>query len=190
MKMIRPQSEVLRRCHKGCSAAECRNHAFSLLEVLIALAVLGVGMLGVAVLLTGSMSNMRSSRGSATGNAILQRAIEQAQRQPWTTFTVDEADWAAPPWYVTQNATHCSGACPPGQVIIATRQDLGSGVSEVVQDVYQVEWKHVIGADGSTAGVPANIVRVDLRVTWQDRGRSVNQNREMYTTFYKFNWDQ
>lgn len=156
----------------------------------MALAILGIGMLSVAMMLTSSMSSMRSSRGSTTAIAILQQVIEQGQRQPWVTFNIPEASWADPAWFVTQNQTQCSGACPPGQVIVATRQDTGGGEMEIVQDIYQVEWKHVVGANGSPTGIPANVVRVDLRVTWQDRGRPVGGNREMHTTFYKYNWDQ
>lgn len=187
MKKMQGRTDDFECCDVGRRMATRRVRGFSLLEVLIALAVLGIGMLGVAMLLTGSMSSMRSSRGSATGNAILQRASEQAQRQPWATFLAAQNSWTAPLWYVTQNATQCGGNCPPGQVIVATRQ---STATEIVQDVYQVEWKSVVGADGAASGIPSNVVRVDLRVTWQDRGSSVNVNREMYTTFYKFNWDQ
>lgn len=167
-----------------------RQRGFSLLEVLIALAVMGIGMLGVAMLLTRSMSNMRSSRGSSTGNAIIQQVTEQAQRQPWATFNTAVTNWTAPTWYVTENQAACGGGCPAGQVVVTTRQHVGGSSQTIVQDVYQVSWKNVIGSATSSEGVPANVVRVDLRVQWTDRGRAVAQNREMYATFYKYNWDQ
>lgn len=166
------------------------RRGFSLLEVLIALAVMGVGMLGVAMLLTRSMSNMRSSRGSSTGNMILQQVIEQAQRQPWETFKDKKDNWEAPVWYTTTNAYVCGGVCPAGQVPITTQQSVGGTWQVVVQDVYQVEWKSVVGEASSSEGIPENMARIDLRLRWTDRGRATNQDREMYTTVYKYNWDE
>ena len=95
-----------------------------------------------------------------------------------------------PPWFVTENTTVCSGPCPPGQVITLIQQELEGSTVEVVQDTYQVQWKSIVGAEGSPKGVPPNVVRVDLRMTWQDSGSAVGGNRVMTTTFYKYNWDQ
>ncbi len=127
----------------------CRPRAsrgFSLIEVMIAFTILGVGLLAVAGAQVKAIQGTQSGRHLTQGAIIAQTQIEQLVRSRWTTPVV--AGWTAP---ITQ----------------ATLVDDGNGVS--AEQNYTVVWRFV-------DLVPNETRTIDVRVTWTEpdgRNRSL-----------------
>lgn len=112
---------------------------FTLVEVMIALAVLGFGLLAMALMQLTAMSGARSGRHTTQAAVIARDQMESFQRLAWTSPQLaPTAGWTTP-------------------VTITSTPDGGAGVEQS----YAVAWR--------ITNVDANWIRnIDVRVTWNE----------------------
>ena len=128
---------------------------FSLLEVTIALAVLGVGLLAMLVLQVYSLQDGSRGRHTTAAAMIGRDQLERIQRMPFSSADLAVVGWTTPPWLG-------NGADPsldPGEVPVRVAQP-GATATE---KVYTVWYRVIADAGGNTS-----LRNVDLEVTWEE----------------------
>lgn len=86
------------------SAAKRNLTGFTLIEVLIAVALLGVGILGSAVMFSSTFKSMRSDKNEAVALNLAQEGLSMIE-------TVRDENWLK-----TSGCDGTSGACPDGRI--------------------------------------------------------------------------
>jgi prepilin-type N-terminal cleavage/methylation domain-containing protein len=127
-------------------ARHLRDGGFSLIEVMIAFTILGVGLLAVAGAQVSSIQGSQSGRHLTQAAIVAQTQIEQLNRSSWTTLV--PAGWTVP-------------------VPIMTLVEDGNGGS--TEQIYNVSWQFLDVFVGETRSI-------DVRVNWAEpngRNRSV-----------------
>jgi prepilin-type N-terminal cleavage/methylation domain-containing protein len=122
------------------------NGGFSLIEVMIAFTILGVGLLAVAGAQVSSIQGSQSGRHLTQAAIVAQTQIEQLNRSSWTTLV--PAGWTVP-------------------VAMTTLVDDGNGGA--IEQTYNVSWQFLDVFAGETRSI-------DVRVNWTEsngRNRSV-----------------
>lgn len=132
---------------------------FSLLEILIALAILGFGLLGLAAMQLHAMREGSTSRYSSDAARIARDQMEQIQRMPFATVgAAAGAGFQAPPWI------NVAGFAPgqlPVQIQTAPAAPPGAGLVQV----YNVAW------NVNTVPGDPNLLSVDVEVSWTEINR-------------------
>ncbi|CAG0995059.1 hypothetical protein MYXO_02632 [Myxococcaceae bacterium] len=132
-----------------------RKDAFTMLEVVIAMAILGFGLLAVALMQLQAMNGGRAGRHSTQAAVIARDQMETFQRVPFGSATLAQTVGWSPP--ITVNA----------------QPDGGAGG---VEQAYAVSWR--------VTDVDANWVKdVDVRVTWDEpsfQGRTLTLSSTRY----------
>ena len=135
-------------------ALRARPEGFTLLEIMIALAILGFGLLAMAAMQITAMSGGRAGRHTTQAAVVARDQMETFQRVKWTSAQLaPTAGWSAP---ITVNNT------PDG----------GAGAEQS----YAVSWR-ITNVD------PSWIKNVDVRVTWNERnfaGRTLTISSTRY----------
>jgi len=119
---------------------------FTLIEIMIALGVFGVGMLALAAMQLHAMRGGSGGRHSTQAAAIAESQMEVLQRLRWTDLTVTGAAFTTP--------------------VARTNLVQGPGATEMT---YLVDWRVANVTTGWTRAI-------DVRVTWDEPkrpGRSV-----------------
>jgi type IV pilus assembly protein PilV len=119
---------------------------FSLIEVMIAFTILGVGLLAVAGAQVSSIQGSQNGRHLTQAAIVAQTQIEQLNRSNWNNLV--PAGWTAP-------------------VAIMTLVEDGNGGS--TEQTYNVSWQFLDVFAGETRSI-------DVRVNWSEpngRNRSV-----------------
>ena len=120
-------------------ALRARPEGFTLLEIMIALAILGFGLLAMAAMQITAMSGGRAGRHTSQAAVVARDQMETFQRVAWNSAQLTATvGWSAP---ITVNNT------PDG----------GAGAEQS----YAVSWR-VTNVD------PNWIKNVDVRVTWSE----------------------
>lgn len=138
------------------SRPEPARGGFTLVEVVIALAVFAVGMLALSAMQLHAMRGESSGRHATRAAAIAESRMEQLQRLTWPQIA-PTAGWSAP----------------------LTRTTTVQGDPDQVEQTYTLDWR----ITDVTAGLTRSL---DVRVTWDERERpnrsvvlsSVRFNRE------------
>lgn len=115
--------------------------AFTLLEVMIAMAILAIGLLQVAAMQLQAMGAGRSGRHTSAADHIAQAQMEQLQRTRWTNLAVTA--WTA-------------------GTVVNTNVQGPNGT--LVEQAYTVSWR-------ITDVVATMTRSVDVRVTWNEPNR-------------------
>jgi len=135
-------------------ALRARPEGFTLLEIMIALAILGFGLLAMAAMQITAMSGGRAGRHTSQAAVVARDQMETFQRVKWTSAQLAATvGWSAP---ITVNNT------PDG----------GAGAEQS----YAVSWR-ITNVD------PSWIKNVDVRVTWNERnfaGRTLTISSTRY----------
>jgi len=76
-------------------AGRSRRAGFSLIEVMVAMAILGVGLLAIAGAQLHAMQGGRSGRHTSTASLLAQAKMEELQRARWTS--IPAAAWQTTP---------------------------------------------------------------------------------------------
>lgn len=120
-------------------AAHARTQGFTMIEVMIAVAILGFGLLTMAMMQLQAMNGGRSGRHSTQAAVMARDRMEQFQRVTWTDpLLTATGGWTAP---VTLNNAPTGG---PGN-----------------EQSYAVSWR--------ITNVDANWIKnVDVRVSWNE----------------------
>lgn len=128
---------------------------FSLLELMIALSVLALGLVGVAFAQIQALNYGSRGRHTSSATAIAQNQYELLLRMPFSDPQLTATGlWAAAPWIV-----------PPaplvtGDVPVTVVQGDDSRSTELV---YNVQYR-------VNAAVSPDLRDVDLRVSWNEEG--------------------
>lgn len=141
------------------SARRANTKGFSLLEVLIALGILGYGLLGLAVMQIHAMRDGSTSRYTTDAARIARDQMEQIQRMPFATVQAAAGlGWQAPPWIAVAGFA-------PGQIPVQVQTPPGAPANAGVVQVYNVAW------NVTTVPADPNLLNVDVEVTWVEPGR-------------------
>jgi prepilin-type N-terminal cleavage/methylation domain-containing protein len=155
-----------RRTHGRTDPAEerapRRASSFTLIELLIALNILGSGMLAMLVLQTQALAD--GARGKHTSGAamIARDQLERIQLMPYSDADLAPVAWATPPWLD-------NGGDPdlgPGDVAVRVTQPGG----DVIEKIYTV-WYRVVADPGGNA----DLRLIDVEVVWEEAKISNNR---------------
>lgn len=115
---------------------------------MFALAVLGFGLLGVALMQLHALKQSSAGRHVGDASAIARTHLEQVHRLPWTTLDNAVGNWNPPGWIGSQALVSTQVSTPGGQV--------------AVEEVYNVDWRVTeVGVDGCLRDV-------EVRVQWNE----------------------
>jgi len=145
---------------------------FTLLEAMIALAVLATGLMTLAVMQLQALSQGSAGRHTADAAAVARTYLEQTQRLPWTELDTAEVagTWTNPAW---------AGAAANVDVALETP---GGGAS--VEHSYGIQWRVTDVMVGAT---PNPCLRnVEVRVSWAEEDRSTPKTLDLITR--RYNW--
>jgi len=120
-------------------ARRARAEGFTLLEIMITLAILGFGLLAMAAMQMTAMSGGRAGRHTTQAGVVARDQMETFQRVAWGSAQLAAtAGWTAP-------------------VAVNNTPDGGAGAEQS----YAVSWR-VTNVD------PSWLKNVDVRVTWSE----------------------
>ena len=141
---------------------------FTLVEVMIALGILGFGLLALAVLQIEAMGQGSKGRHSSEAAAVARSHAEQVLRLPWASLTaVAGAGWAAPAW---------AGAAATVDATV----DQPGGAGPAVEHSYDVSWR-VTDVAGN-----ACLRDVEVRVSWAEEDYGAPRTLDVATR--RYNW--
>ena len=141
---------------------------FTLIEVMIALGILGFGLLALAVMQIEAMGQGSKGRHSAEAAAVARSHAEQVMRLPWTALTaVAGAGWSAPGW---------AGAVASVDATV----DQPGGAGTAVEHSYDVSWR-VTNVAGNSC-----LRDVEVRVSWPEQDFAVAKTLDLATR--RYNW--
>ncbi len=128
----------MRRAERACGP-QSRSQGFTMIEVMIALAILGFGLLAMAVMQIQALSGGRAGRHTTQAAVIARDQMETFQRLAWADAQLAQtAGWTAP-------------------VAVDNVPDGGGGIEQS----YAVTWR-ITDVD------PNWMKNVDIRVTWNE----------------------
>lgn len=130
-----------------------RTGGMTLLEVLIAIALLAVGVAGMAGIQILAMRDEAIAREDNDASRIARDVMEQVQRMPFTAVLPTAGAFAVPAF------VDYGGSYAPGEVPVNT-QTVNAGVS--ADGIYNVTWR-VAAVAGQ-----ASLRTVDVQVGWTD----------------------
>ena len=127
---------------------------FTLLEVLVTLAVLAVGLLALLIMQVYALSGGPQSRHSTTGSMIARDQIELIQRMPFSDTNLQPTTWTTVPWLTG------------GQLPIRVTQPGG----DITENTYTIFYRVLAGPGGN-----ADLRFVDVEVTWEEKDVANNR---------------
>jgi type IV pilus assembly protein PilV len=152
-----------------------REEGFALVEVMIAIVILAVGLLGLAALMAQLTSTTGSSRYSGTQVMLASEKLEDLNRLP-----VGDPNLAAGGSLTTDAASYSD------QVQVSsdngTTATVASGTAAATTDLLQFRRRWVIEA--SPAGLPAGVIRITVFVALID-GDSVSRSNTFQTSMVR-----
>lgn len=138
---------------------------FSLIEVVIAIGILGFGLLTLALMQVAALRQGAAGRHTADAAAVGRSYIEQVHRIPWSVLTAAVGGgWQNPGW---------AGAAPSVDTQIANP----SGGSSV-EHSYAVQWR--VSAVAGTACLRD----VEIRVNWAEENTPGGKQSVLATRRY------
>ncbi len=149
--------------------AKQASSGFSLLEVLIALSVLGFGLLTLAVMQIEGMRQGNAGRHTSDAAAVGRGYLEQVHRLPWAVLTTAQTvgTWTAPGWAGLPNST--------------TSMNKPGGGALVTENNYTVQWR--VTDVGAT---PTCLRDVEVQISWNEENRTTPKLTTLSTR--RYNW--
>lgn len=139
---------------------------FTLIEVMVAMGIVGFGLLTLAAMQLHALKQSTSGRHSGDASAVARTHLEQAHRLPWGDLDEAIDTWVAPTW---------SGSAS----VAITLVDIPGGQTAIEQ-VYDVDWRV---SDVGTSGCLRDI---EVRVRWTEPSRPDPKQRVVATR--RYNW--
>lgn len=144
--------------------ATSHRDGFSLLEVVIALGILGFGLLTLALMQMHALTQGSAGRHTGDAAAVARTYVEQVHRLPWAALTADVGSgWVAPSW----------NAAPAAITVNVT----GPGGTSA-ENTYNVLWRVT-----NVAGT-ACLRDVEVRVSWAEEDLSSPKTLTLATRRY------
>ena len=128
------------------SRRTARREGFSLLEVVVALGILGFGLLTLALMQVHALTQGSAGRHTGDAAAIARTYIEQVHRLPWTALTADlgagfvNPSWNAAPATVNVNVTGVGGTTTENSYGVQWRVTAVAGTVCLRDVEVQVSW--------------------------------------------------
>ena len=137
-----------------------------MIEVMLALGVLGFGLLGLAVMQLHALQQSAAGRHTGDASAVARTHLEQVHRLPWNVLDSAVGSWMPPAWIGSSSSVATQVAMPGG----------GSAVEET----YSVDWRVTeVGAVGC-------LREVEVRVRWDEPNLSSAKESTLATR--RYNW--
>lgn len=134
---------------------------FSLIEIMIAMVVLGFGLLGMLMMQAKAMDSSTQGREGSSALAVVRNAFEQVPRVPFSTLPADDV-WKTPAWIQNPGLLPADPALPNG--VVGERVTDGAG-NDSFHQLYRVWYR--VGADPSPTP-DARVRSVEVEVIWDD----------------------
>lgn len=148
------------------STSSQRAEGFTLIEVMLALGVLGFGLLGLAVMQLHALQQSSAGRHTGDASAVARTHLEQVHRLPWSVLDTAVGNWMPPAW---------TGSSPTVSTQVAV-----PGGGSAVEETYSVDWRVAeVGAGGC-------LREVEVRVTWSEPNFA--SARESTLATRRYNW--
>ena len=139
---------------------------FTLVEVMIAMAILAFGLLGLALLQLHALQQSAAGRHTTQASHVARTFLEQTHRLPWSALGSAVGTWTAPGWGGATSSVSAQMATPDG------------GLSS--EKTYDIEWRvSEIGAAGC-------LREVEVRVRWPEA--KVSSLKESVLATRRYNW--
>jgi prepilin-type N-terminal cleavage/methylation domain-containing protein len=135
----------------GAAGRARRRSGMTLIEVMIAIALLAVGVAGMIAIQVLAMRDEAIAREDNEASRIVRDVLEQVQRMPFASVPAT-GGYEDPAWIA--NAGY-----DPGEVAVKVQTPAGG---EIDQLLYQVSWR-VTAVAGQ-----ASLRNVDVQVAWTD----------------------
>jgi prepilin-type N-terminal cleavage/methylation domain-containing protein len=149
---------------------ERHDHAsgFTLVEVMIALAILGVGILALSAIQVEALQQGSAGRHTADASATARSYLEQVNRLGWDTLTTarDNGPWTNVFWAGASDTVNVTVDMP------------GAGNNTSTEHAYDVRW--------TVTDVTTCLRDVQIRVSWDEEGRSSQKSLILATR--RYNW--
>ena len=145
-----------------------RGSGFTLVEVMVALAILGVGILAISAMQVEALQQGSAGRHTADASATARSYLEQVQRLDWDTLTAarDNGPWTNVFWAGASDTVNVHVDMPGGGSVVATEK------------AYDVRW--------TVTDVTTCLRDVQIRVSWDEEGRSTPKSLILATR--RYNW--
>ncbi len=144
-----------------------RQHAFTLVELMIAFTVFAFGLVAVMMMQIQAMRQGAMGRHRSGATMIAQDQIERIQNTPFSDTALDVMNplvWTTPPWLGNGgDATLAAGEIP---VTVTTPN---GDIRDIVFTV-----NYLVSADDAGSHDP-NLRRVDLEIIWTEDGVGNNK---------------
>ena len=146
------------------------HHAsgFTLAEVMIALAILGVGILALSAMQVEALQQGSAGRHTADASATARSYLEQVHRLDWATLTAarDNGPWTNVFWSGVSDTVNVTADLPGAGNVVST------------EHAYDVRW--------TVTDVTSCLRDIQVRVSWAEEGRSTPKSLILATR--RYNW--
>ncbi len=161
-----------RGCRGGASLpsdGQRRRGGFTLLEVMIALVVMGFGLLTLATMQIHALKQGSAGRHTGDASAVARSYLEQMQRVSWAELTNALAAGAGA-------ETNVFWTNQGNQV--TTGIDRPDGGAQSIEETYNVTW--------TVTDVSACVRDIEVNVRWQEENMSTPKRMRLATR--RYNW--
>jgi len=140
---------------------------FTLIEVMVALAILGFGLLTLAAMQLNAMTQGSAGRHTGDASAIARSYLEQVHRLDWATLTTarDNGPWTNVFW-------------PSAPSTVNVTVEMPGGGATATEHSYNLTW--------NVTDINACLRDVEVRVSWNEEGRSTPKTLTLATR--RYNW--
>lgn len=149
--------------------SDASRDGFTLLEVMIALVVMGFGLLTLATMQIHALKQGSAGRHTGDASAVARSYLEQMQRVSWAEL--DAAVAAGPDsnvFWTNQGNT------------VTTGVDRPTGGAQAIEETYNVTWT-VTNVAGSTC-----LRDIEIEVSWQEENMPAPKRMNLATR--RYNW--
>lgn len=143
-----------------------RASGFTLIEVMIAMAILAFGLLGLAVLQIHALQQSAAGRHTTQASHVARTFLEQTHRLPWSALGSAVNTWTDPGWGGATSSVSTQIATPDG------------GLSS--EKTYDIAWRV------SEVGAAGCLREVEVRVRWPEA--KVTSLKESILATRRYNW--
>jgi prepilin-type N-terminal cleavage/methylation domain-containing protein len=145
-----------------------RNAGFTLIEVMIALSILSIGLLGLGMMQLQALRQGSQGRHSVDAAALARTHLEMAHRLPWADLSADAGmGWANPAW---------AGATPSFDLVV----DAPGPAATAVNHSYGLQWRV------TEVGMNGCLRDVEVQVSWNEEQKSTPKLLTLGTR--RYNW--